>query len=571
MADQPRTQKQVAQKYKDNLDYYRHGHFLRRTKLILFVLAIFGSLCAVFGFRYWGNKEYFSTGPISQNHARFANDCAQCHEGAEADLSRALKLDQAITDLKEGKLPSLDLDKLKSVATDGAKKLSPEELKAAAERNLSPEKFSALKQAVIKKSSLVAMDRACLRCHDPFKLHQPQSEALALRGVHPELPLVHADRCSTCHREHVGVGRMMFPGSETCTSCHGDPKELKRTRNVIQVASPNPPQKPENRDLGDGLIRFIMPQEANAQPAVIFRYDLGHPPFRYQFPNARDPAVIRYNHQRHEQADIPKLNGHILDCADCHVPKPGGAYYERVKFEKHCAQCHSLNIVPELPDFKIPHGDPATVRVFISSMNRQLAAHLTAQNPNLSEADIAAKVIDIVNRVRERGNSTFEEFERRVFETGDPPKALTRLSPTNDRQFFPACAKCHEVQPASGGAVRKVTKTNIADRWVHHGPFTHLPHRHMSCNDCHGAAHQSQSTADILMPPQAICVECHRPLDKDRLVEGVAPKPGSPEMAAAQRRAGSVKWECQACHHFHASPEAIQLLEAKATVPSAKP
>jgi hypothetical protein len=27
MADQPRTQKQVAQKYKDNLDYYRHGHF----------------------------------------------------------------------------------------------------------------------------------------------------------------------------------------------------------------------------------------------------------------------------------------------------------------------------------------------------------------------------------------------------------------------------------------------------------------------------------------------------------------------------------------------------------------
>jgi hypothetical protein len=65
-------------------------------------------------------------------------------------------------------------------------------LKAAAERNLSPEKLSALSQAVIKKSSLVAMDRACLRCHEPFKLHQPQTEALALRGVHPELPLVHA-------------------------------------------------------------------------------------------------------------------------------------------------------------------------------------------------------------------------------------------------------------------------------------------------------------------------------------------------------------------------------------------
>ena len=51
MADQPRTQKQIAQKYKDNLDYYRHGHFLRRLKLALFLLAVFGSIGAVFGFQ----------------------------------------------------------------------------------------------------------------------------------------------------------------------------------------------------------------------------------------------------------------------------------------------------------------------------------------------------------------------------------------------------------------------------------------------------------------------------------------------------------------------------------------
>src|SRR4029434_5058588 len=156
MADQPRTQKQIAQKYKDNLKYYQHGHFLRRTKLIIFLVAVFGSLCAVFGFRFWGNKEYFSTGPISQNHAPFADDCGQCHADAEADLSRALKLDQAIVDLKEGKLPSLDLEKLKSAATGGAQKLTPEELKAAAERNLSPEKFSALKQAGGEKCALCA-------------------------------------------------------------------------------------------------------------------------------------------------------------------------------------------------------------------------------------------------------------------------------------------------------------------------------------------------------------------------------------------------------------------------------
>ena len=77
------------------------------------------------------------------------------------------------------------------------------------------------------------------------------------------------------------------------------------------------------------------------------------------------------------------------------------------------------------------------------------------------------------------------------------------------------------------------------------------------------------------MPPQPLCAECHRPLEKGRLLEvvgdGVAPKPGSPEMAEWQRHAGGVKWECQACHHFHASPEAIQLLEAKGTAPPTKP
>jgi hypothetical protein len=119
---------------------------------------------------------------------------------------------------------------------------------------------------------------------------------------------------------------------------------------------------------------------------------------------------------------------------------------------------------------------------------------------------------------------------------------------------FPACAKCHEVPPPSGGAVRKVTKTNIADRWVHHGPFTHLPHRHMSCNDCHGAAHQSQATSDILMPPQTLCAECHRRWTRSDCSkwsgDGVAPKPGSPEMAEWQRHAGGVKWECQALSSF---------------------
>ncbi len=561
MADQPRTQKQIAQKYKGNLDYYRRGHFLRRLKLLLFLLAVFGSLGAVFGFRFWGNRQYFNKGPISQNHARFANDCAQCHDGAEADLSRALKLDQAVTDLREGNLPSVDLEMLKAAG----KNFSPAEMAAAAERNFSPEKFSAFQQAIIKKSSLAAMDRACLKCHKPFQLHQPQMEALKLRGVHPEMPLVHSERCSTCHREHVGRGLMKVPGSESCATCHADLSELKRTRNAIKVNSPSPPTKPENRNLGDGLIRFIMPQEAQPQFAIIKNYADGHPAFRYEGAGARDPAVIRYNHQRHEQADIPKIDGHALDCADCHQPGKAGAFYERVKYQQHCARCHALNVVPDLPGFTIPHGDPTVVRVFAESMNRQMFTYLLNKESGATETELAARVTEIVGKIRARGNSTLEEFERRIYESGDPPRD-ERISPkANTGQIFPPCAKCHEVTPGSGAALRKVTKTNIADRWIQHGPFTHLPHTHMMCIDCHSKEITSQNTADILLPSQAQCAQCHSPLRKDKVLEvvngGIAPKPGTPEMVEKQKREGGVKWECKNCHEFHAPPEAIRLLE----------
>ena len=561
MADQPRTQKQIAQKYKDNLDYYRHGDFLRRLKLICFVLAVLGSIGAVFGFRYWSKPEYFSTGPISQNHARFANDCAQCHDGGETDISRALKLDQAITDLKEGNLPSVDLEKLKTAG----KNFSPAEMAAAAQRQFSPEKFSALQKSVIKKSSLAGMDRACLKCHEPFKLHQPQNEALRLAGVHPELPLVHSDRCSTCHREHTGTGLMKLPGGETCASCHADLKELSRTRNVIRVASPSPPVKPENRNLGDGLIRFIMPQEANAQPAVITSYAKGHPAFRYEAADARDPAVLFFNHQRHEQADIPKIDGQKLDCSSCHKLGTGDVFYEPVKYQKHCQQCHSLTVVPELPGFAIPHGNPGEVRTFVETMNRQMFTYLLNKDPSVPEADIVARVIEIVKKMRNGGETTVQGFELDIF--GKNNAARTgRLSPkANTGQVFPPCAKCHEVTESTGAALRKVTKTNIADRWIQHGPFTHLPHRHMSCIDCHATAHASTDTADILLPPQKLCAECHSPLRKEKLLSvaagGIAPKPGSREEAANQRLVGGVKWDCQQCHKFHAPEKAIRIIE----------
>ena len=95
----------------------------------------------------------------------------------------------------------------------------------------------------------------------------------------------------------------------------------------------------------------------------------------------------------------------------------------------------------------------------------------------------------------------------------------------------------------SGVGTPKVTPTNIADRWINHGPFTHRPHAHMQCEDCHADdkftiknARRSSLTAEILMPRQTICAECHRPSSEQNLAQQKAVKPSTVLWLPSQRR-----------------------------------
>ena len=62
MADQPRSQKKISESYQVRLDRYSRGNPFRLLKLFCFLLAVFASLGAVFGFRYWGSQDFVSTG-----------------------------------------------------------------------------------------------------------------------------------------------------------------------------------------------------------------------------------------------------------------------------------------------------------------------------------------------------------------------------------------------------------------------------------------------------------------------------------------------------------------------------
>src|ERR1043166_3219992 len=80
MAAPRRTQKQIAERYKTNLGYYRKRHPWRLVRSWLGFLAIIAGIAGILLFQTRGRETFFNPGKISSGHARFADDCTQCHD-----------------------------------------------------------------------------------------------------------------------------------------------------------------------------------------------------------------------------------------------------------------------------------------------------------------------------------------------------------------------------------------------------------------------------------------------------------------------------------------------------------
>src|SRR5437016_12878572 len=74
-----RTQKQISNRYQGNLDYYSRAHLWRAARwLVSFLVLVIGFAIAI-SYRKRGDERFFSSGPLSRNHAMLARDCRSCH------------------------------------------------------------------------------------------------------------------------------------------------------------------------------------------------------------------------------------------------------------------------------------------------------------------------------------------------------------------------------------------------------------------------------------------------------------------------------------------------------------
>jgi predicted CXXCH cytochrome family protein len=331
-----------------------------------------------------------------------------------------------------------------------------------------------------------SMDAACLKCHVGHTFHQPN----VIRG--------HA--CVQCHQEHVTSGPMLTTNSVNCTSCHGDAANMQASaesgRQMPPDAFPGVP--------ADDLVYFLPTRPVDGYTAVITAFDRGHPAFQIQRENLFDPDTLKFNHERHFQADVPPTAQGKLTCASCHRPDANGAYMQRLSFERDCESCHSLQFDPRNPDLTIPHGDPEKVRGFLRTL------------PQLeNEVFFSAQYSGVLLRI------------------GQEKSMATRSGRTG-------CAYCHEVK-ASATGTPLVTAPVIPDRWYSRSRFDHAKHITIACTECHAAEH-STKTSDILLPPQSNCLQCHS-------------------------TKGGVVQTCTTCHTYHAPANTVAAVSVAGTAP----
>jgi hypothetical protein len=476
-----RTQKQIAERYKGNLGYYKKKHPWRVARFCASFLAIVGGIAAIFVyqkliFRRQASEEFFSSGKISSHHAKLEQDCAQCHDKNPA-------MGGAIT-----------LAKFKSV----------------------------IKDRFHHGIDFSSIDHKCQECHEM----NPPVGSVKKYDLH-EPNVVDNRSCSICHQEHLGPGPMKPVADLHCASCHNDPGIMQASakkgatlpRDVFHLR-PHPAQQ----------LVFEVPRPTQGYTQVFHSFADEHPEFQLIRQKARDPDVLRFNHQRHFAADIPPVNGQKLDCNYCHKPEPGGRFYQRVSFAANCQACHALLFDKNNPQLHLPHGDVNLVRTFLRTLPAQYAdfARLRPEKMNRS-GDVKTFVSQQMNQLRAQFGSD-DEFERAVFFEIDPYKPQRQMAAMS-RANFAGCAFCHEVKMEK--RVPAITPPILVDRWMPQAHFNHAKHTSVKCDECHHAS-QSRETAEVLMPAKANCVTCHSPK-------------------------GRVASDCITCHTYHAPGQDLKM------------
>lgn len=346
-------------------------------------------------------------------------------------------------------------------------------------------------------------NEACLACHErtPHHVEQPLLDA----GLFADF------RCASCHHEHTGKASIVRHDEKLCVSCHADLKDVvadTKLGNAEHFGDSHPQFRPAIlRQVGDKKLALRLSLDNLAE--------LKEEP-NLEFPHAA--------HVKPEGIRSPTRGEVKLDCADCHTVEPGGGRMAPVKFERHCHECHRLDIPGDVAR-EAPHGD---LQATIAAIDDYFAAWaLRGGYPN----EFAPEVVQL----RRRPGQALSERERE-----DALAWTQRMSAmaTSEMLGYTTCGVCHHAEPTGQGAgadAWKLAPVNIPHAWFPKSKFSHQQHATQPCKDCHANVAKSDTSADVNLPGIATCRECH---------------------GGANAGEGQLASTCITCHEFHRAQEA---------------
>lgn len=403
-----------------------------------------------------------------------------------------------------------------------------------------------------------------------------------------------AQDCSSCHRDHQGRDASLVRVADAaCLRCHQDLRPLGSHMPPVSafhsghpefraLAAPQPPDRPLKFNhalhLAAGLRRDVPAEKPNSK--TLFTLQRVSPGYqdqyaRYTSPPGTPTAHVRLDcaacHQLDAGREVGAAPGRLpgLPAEPLSPPKPAGAYFLPVVYERHCQGCHPPTVSDlvsdggvRVPPFDVPHWlQPATLhRVLEGEIARRLfGPGVPARDNPLVDGvrgHLPAAAGAQLDQLMDGANGL-------LYQTA-PGQGWVDDGPTPNTGY--GCRLCHHIdpgvspgvlaQPAAqfllGGSAAefRIRPTAPPGLYLPNGRFDHSAHRMVTCASCHDvtAAQPVPRRWDLNwtdeplhLPGIDTCRKCHAPSDTVH---------GQP--------VGGVRYGCVDCHRYHATDHPLQ-------------
>ena len=366
---------------------------------------------------------------------------------------------------------------------------------------------------------VMVQDAACLACHRDLTEHVDLS-------VHSGELFV-TERCASCHREHNEPALISRQDKGLCVDCHQAPEDWENggENGPGAVTGFTASSHPQFR------LALLQPQgPGGAHGWTVNRV-------APDVDELRETSNLKFTHKVH--LDIEKVQqqttGDALHCDSCHTLKDDGEHFEPVTMDQHCRNCHSLSFDVFEPELELPHGN---LRAAIVAMEAHFIREFT--DPALRRQRAAGKPRRVPGKRDAAASCTgsgldcgraeaLKEAEYQFADTG--------------------CITCHEVLETDLQDINDrwfVQPIRVTGDWYPHARFDHSSHLSQVwdepgevCESCH-AVSESEESADILIPGQDNCLDCH-----------------------AEGSGQGVAVNCVSCHAFHRGTATLSLTVRK--------